>query len=207
MRHVRKSSSGNVLAVALFLAGAVAAAHASLAQSQPAADPAPTARPGLAAAGGAALPEEVRYRLFFRYVAHLDAFAADLAKKGDTKAAAAWHTVLQRRAGLSDQEGEVMKRIASDALQALAANEAQLKPALATFRAQRLDAKSAPPQEIQQLQAARREIVPSHVEQLKEQLGEVAFKKLDAYVGTLYRNAVTTKAPGASSASHARGEQ
>lgn len=206
MRHVRESSSGNVLALALFLAGAVTAAHASLAQSQPPTDPAPAARPGLAA-GGAALPEDVRYRLFFRYVAHLEAFAADLEMKGDAKAAAAWRAVLQRRAGLSEQEGAVMKRIASDAIQALAANEAQLKPALATFRAQRLDAKSAPPQEIKQLQAARREIVTSHVEQLKEQLGEVAFKKLDAYVSTLYQNAVTTKAPGGSSASHAPGEQ
>jgi hypothetical protein len=162
---------------------------------------------GHADIGAAAVPEGVRYRMFFRYVTHLDDFAAGLEKKGDVKAAAAWRTLLQRRAGLNDQEGEVLKRIVGDASRALAANEAQLKPALANFRAQRLDAKAAAPPEVKQLQADRKEIVATHVERLKTQLGDASFKKLDIYVTSLFHSAVTVKSPGTEPVSHALGEQ
>jgi hypothetical protein len=162
-----------------------AASDSSLAQS--AVQPAPIA-------------EDARYRAFFKLIAAIDEFADKLEKEGKPDAAKAWRTHLQRGAGLSEEEGVLMKEIAFDFNQAQASKTVELKAAIAALRIQH--AGSVSPQasltpELAQLEADRQQILNSHLDQLKSQLGAQSFSKLDAYTQDLFKASTTVPLPDA----------
>jgi hypothetical protein len=154
------------------------------------------------------LPESVLYQVFFQFVADLDRFADKLGGLGNKKGAAAWHTHAQRMAGLTSEEGEILKRVAYECNQDLSDNRAQAKDALTKFHAQYPDGafrKLPRPAELTQLRAFRQKIIESHVAQLRSQLSEESLQKLESYMKELFPSVVTTQlSPGSAKASIAR---
>ncbi len=135
----------------------------------------------------------VKYRVFFRHLANLDQHATEVEAKG--KNGDGWRTHEQRAIGLNADEGTILKQIAYDCNQAVEDQDAKIKAGLDAFRAQYPHgqfAKVEPPQELVQLWQERTQIITSHIEQLKSALGGPSFYKVDRYVQTLYKTAVTT---------------
>jgi hypothetical protein len=154
--------------------------------------PAPTV------AQAAPMAEEAKYRMFFRFIASAEAFAGKLEEEGKHDAANAWRSHVQRGAGLTEQEGAILKEIALDFNQAHNANNAKLTAAISSLRAQSLPGASQPvpmTPELVQIQADRQQILSAHVDQLKTQLGDASFKKVDAYIKDLYQSSVTAPLP------------
>lgn len=123
------------------------------------------------------------YQLFFMHLANLDALAERLDAKGED--GNAWRTHEQKRARLTPEEGEIMKRVAYDCNQALQEQDKRIHDAIFSFRHQYPNGQLRnvqAPQEVQELWMGRIQIINSHIDQLRALLGDSSFQKLDDWV-------------------------
>lgn len=139
-------------------------------------------------AGEPAGPERWKtYLFFFWHLDHLDRTADEQAKLGNESAAAAWRSHEQVVAGLEEPEGDALKQVAYDCLQALAEKDAEIQEAAADFRTQHPNGEylTAPlPAELHELWQERVQIIDQRIERLRSLLGEERFQTLDKYVRT-----------------------
>jgi hypothetical protein len=140
----------------------------------------------------AEVPNWVRYRFFFLHLASLDKLAADQEAKG--KDGKAWRTHAQRAAGLSEEEGKIMKQIAFECNQAASDVTAQADALMATYRTQVAAAPTAVPPAEQRRQLAEQkiQIINAHIDRLRSMLGDTAFQKLDTYLKETFKAEVRT---------------
>jgi hypothetical protein len=127
--------------------------------------------------------ELATYRFFFGHLATLDRVATRLEAAG--KDGLPFRTHDQRAAGLSREDGVLLKHVAYDCLRQLAEQDAKVRAAIAAFRAQNaapdLRTIEAHP-EFAELDRETALIISSHIDALRSQLGSKAFGKVDAYV-------------------------
>jgi hypothetical protein len=140
------------------------------------------------------LSDEALYRMFFRFVATVDDLADKLEKEGKPEAATAWRNHVRQRAGLNELEGTVMKEIAFDCNKTLTTSNAELKTAITGFRAahpRSTASQALMSPELSDVRTSYQQITSSHLEQLKVQLGQASFDKLDAFVRDLFKASAT----------------
>jgi hypothetical protein len=142
--------------------------------------------------------------MFFRFMAAMDEFADKLEKEGKPEAAKAWRTHAQRAAGLGEQEGALLKEIASNCNLALANKDTELKTTIESALGQKADfisLRDAANPQLDRLSAERKEISDAHLDRMKAALGEESFRKLDAYVKDVFKSStvvpVNNQSPGA----------
>lgn len=145
----------------------------------------PTSEPPLlagASENGQHIPARVIYRFFFAHLENLDRIASQLEAAG--KDGKGWRSHEQRAAGLGAEEGAILKRVATDCNRAVKTHKARLQAAFAAAKAQHANTKSLPepPPELQQLVQEGDQIVDLRIAQLRAQLGEESFQKLDSYL-------------------------
>jgi len=190
MRTLSSFVSNFLFGIAV-LAGAVLLGGHALAQdppNKPAWVPAKPAGP----AGSAKTPrvsqavtEDVIYRFFFEHVENLDHVAEKLESEG--KNGDGFRTHDQRLAGLTEDEGAMMKQVAYACNQAMKEQDAKVQAARKAYRTQSpgggTPTASAP--EVTQALDERKEAINSYIAQLRAMLGESSFLKLDGYVKNL----------------------
>jgi len=108
----------------------------------------------------------VEFLFFFQHLASLDA-AADSAEAEGNPNASQWRRHEQLAAGLTDEQGEILKEVAYGCNQALQDHDAELQ-ASGTIPADQ--------------SVGTREIVSAAVDELRSRLGEEAFQTLASYV-------------------------
>jgi hypothetical protein len=128
------------------------------------------------------------YHIFFMHLANFDSLAAKLEANG--KKADGLRTHDQRLAGLTVEEGALVKKVAYDCNQQVAAVEKRFQEAVAEFRQQHSNDQfplRALPPDLQQLWARRAQIINSEIDQLQILLGQTSFQKLDNWVQANFR--------------------
>ena len=114
-------------------------------------------------------------------------WAEQAEKAGKHAEAAGWRTAHQRNAGLNDAEGEVLQEIAHDCNCAVNELDTKMSADAEKFRTQIVPGATVTvPVEFYQMSEDRKKIVVDHVEQLRVALGDTSFKKLEAYVLSMY---------------------
>jgi len=136
-------------------------------------------------------PMKLRYvyfETFFYMIGSYNLWADQAEKAGKHAEAAGWRTAHQRNAGLNDAEGEVLQEIAHDCNCAVNELDAKMSAAAEQFRAQIVPGATVnlADAEFYQMFEDRKKIVIDHVEQLRVALGDTSFKKLEAYVLSMY---------------------
>jgi hypothetical protein len=115
-------------------------------------------------------PNLLELFFFFRHLTSLDA-AADKAVAEGNPDASEWKSLIQREAGLTEEQGSILKKVAYACNQALSDAEAQAKLSSGDPTTGSID---QPP--------GRMEIVSAAVDELRSRLGEEDFQLLAAYV-------------------------
>jgi hypothetical protein len=141
------------------------------------------------------------YGLFFEHLASLDEVADEQAAAGNADAATGWRTHEQHAAGLSDEEGKILKQAAYDCNQAVKNQDAKIQAAISAFHDQYPNGQflSIPlPPELIQLDQDRIAIINSQIDQLRLGLGDESFQKLDSYIQANFQAPVqvTPNPPG-----------
>jgi predicted transcriptional regulator YdeE len=114
-------------------------------------------------------------------------YAERTEKAGEPAKAELWRTSYQRRARLNDAEGEVLQDIAHDCHCALKEQDAKIAVELEKFRAQIAPGATVTiPADYYQMFKDRKMIIRDHVEQLREGLGDAAFKRVEAAAFSLF---------------------
>jgi hypothetical protein len=141
------------------------------------------------------------YIALFRSVAHFKAAADAEASLGLPESAAAMRTLIQRRAGLTDEQARVLGQVATEYLQARAAYNVQLKTAALPYRRLTLDmlaaggtisktpelaAAAAPAKEITRQMDA---LTDAAIQRLRAELGDEGFARADAFAKRMARDA------------------
>jgi len=131
------------------------------------------------------VPEHTVYRIFFSHLETLDHVAEKLEAEGKNEDDLRTHE--QRTAGLSKDEGIIMKQVAFDCNQVLRDQKAKQHAQLAARRARSAKGANAslPRSERRRAISERNEAVNAHVAQLRAMLGDASFEKLDAYVNSI----------------------
>ncbi|MES1243970.1 MAG: Ig-like domain-containing protein [Acidobacteriota bacterium] len=121
-------------------------------------------------------PDPVEFDLFFLHLANLDA-AADEAEAAGRPAEEVkpWRSHDQRAAGLTDEEGAILRQVAGGCRQ---------------FLKERDDWRRLAGTAASQAPAGRKPIVGSSVDELRARLGEEAFRKLYQYVHAKFGRAI-----------------
>src|SRR5437660_12724905 len=128
-------------------------------------------------------PIWVTYHFFFLHVENLDKVAAEEEAKG--KEGAKWRTHDQRAAGLSEEEGKILRQKAHDCNREVNEVDAKFQAGVQDFHGQVPNEqvrKVTPLPELDQLLQQRIQIINSSVDRLRSMLGEESFQKLDSYV-------------------------
>jgi hypothetical protein len=163
---------------------------------------APSAPIGSAPVAEQQVPDWVRYRIFFLHLANLDAFAAQQDAAGID--GDAWRSHDWNAAGLSEEEGAILKEVADRCNRTVREHDIKARTAVAAFRSHLSRGRalsSSPPPELERLRDDRLRIVSSCIERLRSSLPEASFEKLDTYVRTLYHGVVRRSlAPAAAQA-------
>ena len=129
----------------------------------------------------------VYFETFFYTIGTYNLWAEQAEKAGNHAEAAGWRTSHQRTAGLNDAEGEVLQEIAHDCNCAVNDLDEKMNAQAEKFRAQIVPGATVTvPVEFYQMSEDRKKIVIDHVEQLRVALGDTSFKKLEAYVLSMY---------------------
>ncbi len=133
------------------------------------------------------VPDHLLYWNSFRAVVHFNKVADEAALQGQDKSSL--RTLVARKAGLSDAEGEILRRIATQCAADVAAQDAKAATVIARFRDRYpygiISAwmpPPTPPSELADLQRERNNIILLAREQLRLQLGEEAFARFDKHV-------------------------
>jgi CHRD domain len=170
--------------------------------------PVPGARPGWPGGVGAGSPgaaplprfqspSRSKYAFFFRYLAQVDASAADDEAAGLKGNAAERPLRVARAAKLTESEGAILKEVAFECDQALASLDARLR-AMSTIGV-------GPSPEALRLWDERTHLADPYVARLRARLGDAAFTNLDTYIGDHFGGAPDVPgapgAPGATSPS------
>jgi len=176
--------------------------HAGLAQSTAVSDGTlPSQRAAHAQGSAQVVPDYVTYRFFFTHLANLGQLADTLEKAG--KDGSKWRTHDQHAAGLSDAEGQILTQVAQDCNQSLKTEDTKIQASITAFHNQFPNGQfvhvSAPP-ELSQFENEKIQAINTHIEQLKSQLGQDSFNKLDTYVKSTFKPAIVTLPAGAASA-------
>jgi hypothetical protein len=147
------------------------------------------------------VPDYVTYRFFFTHLANLGQLADSLEKAG--KDGSKWRTHDQHAAGLSDAEGQILTQVAQDCNQSLKNEDTKIQSSITGFHNQfpngQFVSVSAPP-ELAQFENEKIQAINTHIEQLKSQLGQDSFNKLDVYVKNTFKPAIITLPAAAASA-------
>jgi hypothetical protein len=132
------------------------------------------------------LPKWLSYESYFEHIAVLDKAATQLEAKG--KDGKPWRTFEQHQTGLTDEEGATLKKIAYDCNQAVKDIDAKMYQVKMDFHSQHPSQsyRYQPPPEIEQLWADREHVIEAHIDELRWDLGEESFQRLDSHVHTLY---------------------
>jgi hypothetical protein len=110
---------------------------------------------------------------------------------------------IPKAAGLTDAEGVVLNEVVEDCMRQLKAVDAERKAIMDARQGQSQGSSTALPgnrltmEEFSRFASEQREIVEEHIGELKSQLGDAGFAKLDAYVRALYKPVVAQPKPGA----------
>jgi len=152
----------------------------------------PSPQPAAEAGNHQPIPDHVLYRFFFAHLESLDRIAAQQEAAG--KDGEGWRSHEQRAAGLSAEEGAVVKRVAAECNRAVRGQQAKLRAAIAAAKSQAGSGERNPPPEVHALAKAEEEIVEQHIGQLRSQLGEAGFQKLDGYLKTSVKVHIKTQA-------------
>lgn len=141
------------------------------------------------------------YDFYFKHLASLDEVANEQAAAGNADAATRWRAHEQRAAGLSDEEGRILKDVAYGCNQAVKDQDASIQAGISAFHDQYPNGQflSIPlPLEMIQLDQDKIAIINSHIDQLRSGLGDVSFQKLDSYIQANFQPPapVTTTPPG-----------
>jgi hypothetical protein len=131
------------------------------------------------------VPDYVTYRFYFQQVVSLEDLASALDKRG--KDGSGWHRYLQVALDFSDEEAGITRDEAFRSTQALREHDAKLPPISAKIAAERLLGKHPDLSQMSEWQDETIAIINSHVETLRQSLGEPAFQKLDDYVQRCYK--------------------
>lgn len=114
-------------------------------------------------------------------------YAEQAEKAGNDKEAEGWRTSYQRRARLNDFEGEILQEIAHDCHCALKEQDARMAAEANKFRAQLVPgATVSVSADFYQTFEDRKMILRDHVEQLREGLGDAAFKRVKAVAFSMF---------------------
>ena len=138
-------------------------------------------------------PTWVTYVFFFGHLEHLDQAADEQVALGNKSAAVEWRTHEQVAAGLQAREGNLLKQVAYDCLQALEDKDLEIQAAVKAFHKQYPDGGflTAPiPEKLQTLWQERIQIVEQQVGRLRSLLGEERFLALDGYIQSTFVPAV-----------------
>jgi len=130
-------------------------------------------------------------------VANLDRVAAQEEARG--KDGDKWRTHDQRAAGLSEDEGTIVRQVAHDCNQAVSTMDAHIQMEASTLRTNNPtgQGRNTPlPATLEYRWQQRIQIITSHIDQLRSMLGEDSFQKLDGYVHREFEPNVMT-VPGA----------
>jgi hypothetical protein len=162
--------------------------------AKPSADGAPAAQvssqPAAARAAAqqpANVPQHVVYGLLFREVAAFKKKADQMRDRGqDGSALRDFH---KQRAKLSDQEAQVLDRVADDCMHALLPLDKQAQALIKADRArhpggllQQGEALPLPPAKLKALEQQRRETILNGRDQLRAAMGEAEFQRFDQFV-------------------------
>jgi hypothetical protein len=134
-------------------------------------------------------PPRVVYQFFFQNLAHFDAMAAELEAEG--KDGSRWRTHVQRLAGLTVTEGQILKEVAFDCNKQTEANDKRIGGMIKVLRQQYPLSQylKIPSPELDQLWEKRTQIINDHIVELQVLLGQTSFQKLDDYVQGPFRSA------------------
>ncbi len=135
----------------------------------------------------AEVPEQVVYRHLFRHVAALKAKADDLEREG--KDAATLHRVFKRNADLSDEQAQILERVASQCALEIKLIDERAKPIIAAYKAQYPNGQvphgqqpAPPPAELGEMTKQRNDLVLRKRDELRAAFGEDAFKHFQDFV-------------------------
>ncbi len=137
------------------------------------------------------------YHLYFLHLSSLDALAQRIdARGGDGEK---WRTHEQRLAGLNEEQGKILVRVAYECKQDLEEQDKEFQKAAAAVRQQYPGGQFAyaPPPELDRIWEGRILIITSHIDQLRVLLGEPSFQKLDDWVMRNFRSVQKPAAPAA----------
>jgi len=135
-------------------------------------------------------PPHVLYFFLFTDLVERQQAAARVKARG--KDDSYYRTVYSREAGLTDEEGATLNEIALDWRRQQDAIEVKIKTAIEAHRAE----SPTPPKnpltmdEFNEFGQEQIDILNEHIEEIKSQLGDASFGKLDAYVKAKYHPAV-----------------
>src|SRR5580765_6128817 len=123
-------------------------------------------------------PIWVTYHFFFLHVENLDRVAAEEEAKG--KEGYKWRTHDQRAAGLSEEEGKILRQKTHDCNREVNDVDAKFQAGVRDFHGQVPNEQVrdvAPLPELDQLLQQRIQIINSYVDRLRSMLGEESFQK------------------------------
>jgi hypothetical protein len=147
------------------------------------------AREHAAQAAARPAPPEVLYLFLFEHLVSLNDAASKQEAKGQGRGS--YGTVYSRAAGLTDDEGAILNQVALDWKEKQDEVDARRKAILDARRAEPNPPKNLlTMDEFSQFGKEGIDITLAHIEELKSQLGNASFAKLDAYVKVRFRPAV-----------------
>lgn len=151
---------------------------------------APTGQVSAANPPTTAVPTWVTYRFFFMHLATLDAVANKM--EAQKKDGSRWRTHEQRAVGLTADEAAILKTVALDCNKIMSDLDAKAQDVMKTAKAQNptLYLKLPPPPDLTTIQDQRIQAVNDHIDQLRDQLGNDSFAKLDKYLQATFKSAI-----------------
>jgi hypothetical protein len=153
-------------------------AMASLKRSQ-------TADPETPAPVSRVAPVWVTYSFFFSHLDSLDRAAAEEEASGNLQVASDWRKHEQLAADLDARQGALLKQVAAECLQAVAAKDEEIQKGLQAFRDEHPDGAFVTaqlPPKLKALWQQRIDIIERQIRRLQSLLGDEGFHKLDSYI-------------------------
>lgn len=178
----------SMLAVSLLAGGLVAAqTPGAILPTTEVTAGAPSGKQSLTVPVDRPVPDHIIYHFFFIHVVNLDQAADKMEaepKNSDYLRTAAYYRALdEKAAGLTDEEGAMVKKIAHDCIQTLNDQNAKTKAVIDARRAESPAPHNAlTKSEMANSIAARNTTLTGALDQLKAELGDTSFAKLDTYV-------------------------